>query len=152
MKGSLAEDLYVKLMNEEDARVCRDISDEACREVPLVILVLSVALFLSSLTGPILAGFLSMALFILGRSTAFIHGIIQRSDTDSSVDAMLTVAWYVLPDYHLFAVSGAVQQGITVHGNFFTWGYVGYAMGYAAFYAAVMLGLTILRFRRKDFV
>jgi hypothetical protein len=41
MKGSLAEDLYVKLMNEEDARVCRDISDEACREVPLVILVLS---------------------------------------------------------------------------------------------------------------
>ncbi len=29
-----AETLYEKLTNEEDARVCREISDEACREVP----------------------------------------------------------------------------------------------------------------------
>lgn len=117
-----------------------------------VLLVLSVALFLSSLTGPILAGFLSMALFVIGRSSAFIHDIIQRSDTDASVDALLTAAYYVVPDYHLFAVSGAVQEGTSVHGNFFAWGYVGWSAGYAALYIAVMLGLTVLRFRRKDFV
>lgn len=117
-----------------------------------VLLVLAVALFLSSLTGPILAGFLSMALFVLGRSTAFIQGIISRSDTDTGVDALLTAAYYVLPDYHLFAVSGAVQHRITLHGTFFTWSYVGFTLGYAALYVAVVLGLTIWRLRRKDFV
>jgi ABC-type transport system involved in multi-copper enzyme maturation permease subunit len=117
-----------------------------------VLLVLAVALFLSSLTGPILAGFLSMALFVLGRSTDFIKGIIDRSDTDPGLDAALTAAYYALPDYHLFSVSGAVQQGVSIHGEFFSWGYVGYAVGYAALYIAVMLLLSILRFTRKDFV
>jgi hypothetical protein len=34
MAGSLTDDIYAKLVNEEDARVCREIPDEACREVP----------------------------------------------------------------------------------------------------------------------
>ena len=28
------DDLYATLVNEEDARVCREIPDTACREVP----------------------------------------------------------------------------------------------------------------------
>ena len=34
MASTLTDDLYAKLVNEEDARVCREIPDEACREVP----------------------------------------------------------------------------------------------------------------------
>jgi hypothetical protein len=34
MASTLTDDLYGKLVNEEDARVCREIPDEACREVP----------------------------------------------------------------------------------------------------------------------
>jgi hypothetical protein len=34
MTSSLHEDVYARLFNEEDARVCRDISDDACVEVP----------------------------------------------------------------------------------------------------------------------
>lgn len=34
MASTLMENLYTKLVNEEDARVCRDIPDQACREVP----------------------------------------------------------------------------------------------------------------------
>jgi hypothetical protein len=34
MATTLTDDLYTKLVNEEDARVCREISDAACREVP----------------------------------------------------------------------------------------------------------------------
>jgi hypothetical protein len=30
----LVDDLYSKLVNEEDARVCREIPETACREVP----------------------------------------------------------------------------------------------------------------------
>jgi hypothetical protein len=32
--SNLTEDLYAKLVNEEDARVCREIPEEACHEVP----------------------------------------------------------------------------------------------------------------------
>lgn len=117
-----------------------------------VLVVLAVALLVSSVTGPILAGFLSMALFILGRSTAFMAEIIRREDADSSVNALLTAAYYVLPDYHLFSVSGSVEQGTTIHNVFFTWGYVGWALGYAALYISVALLLTYLGIRRRDFV
>jgi hypothetical protein len=34
MATTLTDDLYAKLVNEEDARVCREIPDQACREVP----------------------------------------------------------------------------------------------------------------------
>ncbi len=34
MATSLTDNLYAKLVNEEDARVCREIPDDACREVP----------------------------------------------------------------------------------------------------------------------
>jgi hypothetical protein len=34
MSTSLTDDLYAKLVNEEDARVCREIPESACREVP----------------------------------------------------------------------------------------------------------------------
>ncbi|MDH3816723.1 MAG: MFS transporter [Acidobacteriota bacterium] len=34
MASTLTDDLYAKLVNEEDARVCREIPNEACREVP----------------------------------------------------------------------------------------------------------------------
>jgi MFS family permease len=34
MAPALTDDLYAKLVNEEDARVCREIPEAACREVP----------------------------------------------------------------------------------------------------------------------
>ena len=34
MASTLTEDVYAKLVNEEDARVCREIPDEACHEAP----------------------------------------------------------------------------------------------------------------------
>ncbi len=118
-----------------------------------VLVILSVALFLSSLTGPILAGFLSLALFVLGRSSDFIHQLASSGKTSlSGLDYLLKGAYYVLPDFHLFAVSGAVNQRVSIHGEFFTWGYVGYACGYAILYIAIMLLLTMLRLRRKDLV
>lgn len=117
------------------------------------LVILSVALFLSSLTGPILAGFLSLALFILGRSSDFIKQLADSGKTGwSALDTLLNAAYYVLPDFHLFAVSGAVNQRTSIHGEFFTWSYVGWACCYAAIYITIMLGLTMLRLRRKDLV
>ncbi len=118
-----------------------------------VMVILSVALLLSSLTGPILAGFLSLALFVLGRSSEFIATLASSGRTGlSGLDLLLRAANYVLPDFHLFAVSGAVSRRVSIHGEFFSWAYVGYASGYAVLYILIMLGLTIFRLRRKDLV
>jgi len=118
-----------------------------------VLVILSVALFLSSLTGPILAGFLSLALFVLGRSSEFMRQLAESGKTGwSALDTLLHGAYYVLPDFHLFAVSGAVNQRVSIHGDFFTWAYVGHASGYALVYIIIMLGLTMVRLRRKDLV
>ena len=54
--------------------------------------------------------------------------------------------------FHLFAISGGVDKRLSVHGEFFTWSYVGYVMGYAALYITIMLVATVLRYRRRDFV
>jgi MFS family permease len=49
MTRSLIENLYAKLANEEDARICRDISEEACREVPRNVFLLIGSSFLTKL-------------------------------------------------------------------------------------------------------
>lgn len=48
-RSSLAENLYDKLLNEEDARACRDIDENACREVPGNFLWMIVSHFFSKL-------------------------------------------------------------------------------------------------------
>jgi len=49
MTTGITDDLYSGLVNEEDARVCRDISEEACREVPRNFFLLIASSFLTKL-------------------------------------------------------------------------------------------------------
>lgn len=46
---TISDRLYEKLANEEDARVCRDIAEDACREVPQNFFLLLVAQFFTKL-------------------------------------------------------------------------------------------------------
>ena len=46
---AIAESIYEKLTNEEDARLCRDIDERACRESPRNFSVLLVSYFLTKL-------------------------------------------------------------------------------------------------------
>ncbi len=64
------------------------------------------------------------------------------------------MALYLVPDLHLFSVSGGSVDGnhVTVHGDFVSWGYMGMATSYAALYIAILMGLSILIFSRRDFV
>ena len=45
----IAEDIYDKLTNEEDARLCRDIDEDACRESPRSFVYLFASYFLTKL-------------------------------------------------------------------------------------------------------
>ncbi|SIQ26160.1 MFS transporter [Marinobacterium stanieri] len=48
-KGTLSQDLYAKLLNEEDARACKAIDEDACKEVPGNFLWLVLSQFLTKL-------------------------------------------------------------------------------------------------------
>ncbi len=49
MASGVSDALYARLVNEEDARVCRDISEEACVEVPRNFFLLVASTFLTNL-------------------------------------------------------------------------------------------------------
>ena len=55
MGASLTEDLYAKLVNEEDARVCREIPETACRETPRNFFLLILLLSLLGLAGAVVS-------------------------------------------------------------------------------------------------
>jgi hypothetical protein len=60
----------------------------------------------------------------------------------------------VVPDLHLFYVSGSMVAGrnVTVHGDYVDWSYVASASAYGTLYAACALVLAMLLFSRRDFV
>jgi hypothetical protein len=55
MGASLTEDHYAKLVNEEDAWVCREIPEAACRETPRNSFLLILLLSLLGLAGAIVS-------------------------------------------------------------------------------------------------
>ncbi len=118
-----------------------------------LLLLTSVALLFSSFSSPYLSAMFAAALWIIGRSTPELEAFAEGKLADSPAGAVLGMVSNVVPDFHLYYVSGANFGGdvVTVHEAFVTWGYVGGAALYAALYAAVCLMLAVALFRRRDF-
>jgi hypothetical protein len=96
MTSSLTEDLYAKLVNEEDARVCRDISEEACREVPRNVFLLIGSSFLTKL-GDALANpktTLAWLMSVLG-APVMLTGFLVPVRESGSLIPQLIIAAYV---------------------------------------------------------
>tara|TARA_R110002096_G_scaffold433887_5_gene653968 strand:+ start:96055 stop:96846 length:792 start_codon:yes stop_codon:yes gene_type:complete len=118
-----------------------------------VLVVAAIAILFSSFSSPFLSGIFTFGLFYLGRLTPDLRAFLETTDS-SIVKGACEVALYLIPDLHLFSVSGGSVDGnhVTVHGDFVSWGYMGMASGYAALYIGILLGVSILIFSRRDFV
>ena len=118
-----------------------------------VLVVAAIAVFFSSFSSPFLSGIFSFGLFAVGRMTMDIRAMIATSDSEG-VQLLGTVALYVVPDLHLFSVSGGKVEGehVSVHSDFVSWAYVGTSSVYAFVVIAILLGLSIAIFSRRDFV
>jgi hypothetical protein len=117
MKGSLAEDLYVKLMNEEDARVCRDISDEACREVPHNFVLILISSLLTKL-GDAVANpktTLTWMMDVVGAPVA-LTGLLVPIRESGSLIPQLAIAAIVRrqPVRKVVWVVGSIVQGLSM--------------------------------------
>lgn len=117
-----------------------------------VLTVAAVAVFFSAFSTPFLSGIFALSLFALGRVTPFMHEAIATSE-DPTIRAVARVALAVVPDLHLFSVSGRTVDGVevSVHGTFVSWGYVGTAVAYGALWIVGLLTLASVVFHRRDF-
>jgi ABC-type transport system involved in multi-copper enzyme maturation permease subunit len=118
-----------------------------------VLVVAAIAVFFSSFASPFLSGIFTFALFFVGRVTPEMRDAIDQSNVGWVRD-VLSTALYVVPDLHLFSISGGEVRGqhVTVHGEFVDWAYVATSAGYGALWIGVLLAIAILIFSRRDFV
>ncbi len=118
-----------------------------------VMIVAAIAIFFSSFSTPFLSGIFTLGIFVLGRSWAELEAVATRSK-DALVQTIARAALYVVPDLHLYSVSGSEVAGqhASVHGEFVSWAYVGHAAIYAGAVIGILLLLAMAIFRRRDFL
>jgi ABC-type transport system involved in multi-copper enzyme maturation permease subunit len=119
-----------------------------------VLVVAAIAIFFSSFSTPFLSGIFTFAIFWVGRVTPEMRQAVETTDT-AWIRTVCEIALYVVPDIHLFGVSGGRVPGesepVSVHGDFVDWSYVGIAGGYGLAYVAIFLVAACFIFSRRDF-
>jgi ABC-type transport system involved in multi-copper enzyme maturation permease subunit len=117
-----------------------------------VMLVAAIAIFFSSFSTPFLSGIFTFAIFFIGRSSKELEYAAAKAK-DPLLQNIGKAALYVIPDLHLFSVSGGEVDGkaVSVHANFVSWLYVGHAALYALAVVAILLILAVVVFSRRDF-
>lgn len=117
-----------------------------------VTIVTAVAMLFSAFSTPFLSGLFSLGVFLVGRQVPDLQQLAARiGGTTGDVLQGLT---RLLPNLHLFTPSGTIvgAERVSVHGQFVGAAYLGSVTAYALCYAALVLGLAMLIFRRRDFV
>lgn len=116
-----------------------------------VLTVAAIAIFFSSFSTPFLSGIFALAIWVIGRVTPDIEAATQAASPLIRTVTKLTL--YIVPDLHLFAVSGRNVDGamVSVHGDFVSWGYVGLSAVHAFGWIAGLLAFAAVMFHRRDF-
>ena len=116
-----------------------------------VLVVAAIAIFFSSFSTPFLSGIFALALWVIGRVTPDIEAAVKNGSP--VIRAVTNVTLYIVPDLHLFAVSGREIDGAyaTVHADFVSWGYVGLSALHGLGWIAGLIALAAVLFSRRDF-
>lgn len=116
-----------------------------------VMTVAAIAIFFSSFSTPFLSGIFALGLWVIGRLTPDIEAASNAASP--AIRAITKVTLYVVPDLHLFSVSGRTVEGISVsvHGEFVSWAYVGLSAGHGLAWIAGLLAFAAILFHRRDF-
>lgn len=119
MPSSLASSLYEKLIEEEDARVCKDISDQACRVVPGNFLLILNTFLLTKL-GDALVNPKTVLAWLIGvlNAPVYLLGFLVPIRESGSLIPQLFIASFIrrMPVRKWAWVSGSVIQGLAVSG------------------------------------
>lgn len=119
MLRNTSERFYSLVANEEDARVCTDISDDACREVPGNFLLMLCSQVLTSIGDLLINPKTVLAWLIpaLGAPAALVSLLVPIRESGSMIPQLAIGAWVRQhPQRKPFWVLGAVLQGVAVLG------------------------------------
>jgi ABC-type transport system involved in multi-copper enzyme maturation permease subunit len=117
-------------------------------------LLTAVAMLFSSFSSPYLSAMFTGALWIIGRNTVELRTFATRKMEGTPVGTLLEWVARLVPDFHLFYVSGANLGGqgvVSIHESFVSWGYVADAALYCILYVTTCLLIAVLLFSRRDF-
>lgn len=116
-----------------------------------VLTVAAIAIFFSSFSTPFLSGIFALALWAIGRITPDLEAATR--DASPLISATTKITLQIVPDLHLFAVSGRALEGahVSVHGDFVSWGYVGLAGLHGVGWIVGLLAFAAVLFQRRDF-
>jgi Cu-processing system permease protein len=116
-----------------------------------VLTVAAIAIWFSSFSTPFLSGIFSLAMWVFGRLTPDLEAATQAAAPWIRVTTK--IALEIVPDIHLFAVSGRTLDGsaVSVHSDFVRWSYVGLAGLHGLGWIALLLALAALVFHHRDF-
>lgn len=117
-----------------------------------VLIVAAVAIFFSSFSTPFLSGVFTFFLFVIGRLTPEIRAAIETAQAEW-IRVVARVALRIVPDLHLFSISGGTVNGehVSVHGHFVPWSYVSMGVGAALLWLVILLGAACVIFSSRDF-
>ena len=163
----LIDGIYEKLVNEEDARVCTDISEDACRETPGNFSLLLISYFLTKLGDAIASPktVLAWVTTAVGAPAIVLSFLVPIRESGSLIP-QLFIARYVrqLPVRKWVWVVGSLAQAgaiaglgivaVTLQGEAAGWGIIGLiivfslARGFCSVAAKDVLGKTVPKTRR----
>ncbi len=117
-----------------------------------VLTVAAIAIFFSSFSSPFLSGIFALGLFVLGRLTPDIEAAAATAK-EGWIVGVTRAALEIVPDLHLFSISGRTLDGVavSVNSDFIGWDYVATACGYGLLWIAGLLAAASLLFHRRDF-
>lgn len=140
-----AEQLYNLIANEEDARVCKDIPEEACREVPKNFFLILAANVLTKL-GDLLISPKTVLAWLMSAvgAPALVAWLVPIRESGSLVPQMVIAAWVRRkPVRKGFWVLGSFGQAISVAGMAASiWFLDGYAAGSGVIAALIVFSLA----------
>ena len=117
-----------------------------------VLVVAAIAVFFSSFSTPYLSGLFTFAVFFIGRVTPDLAYAAGRAK-EEWIRAIASIALRMVPDLHLYAVSGSDVGGqpVSVHGVFVGWDYVGWSALHGVGWIGLLLVAAMIVFSRRDF-
>lgn len=102
------------------------------------------AIFFASFTTPVLASAFALSLFLIGHLLSDLKAFAARSH-DETTKVLVGAAYKLLPDLELLNVKAQAASGLAVEGSA-VWS----AALYGIVYGAVLLGLGMFIFQRRD--
>jgi ABC-type transport system involved in multi-copper enzyme maturation permease subunit len=117
-----------------------------------VLTVAAIAIFFSSFSTPFLSGIFALAMWVIGRLATDLEA--DTREAAPLIRITTKIALEIVPDVHLFAVSGKTLDGtaVSVHGDFVSWSYVALACGHGLGWIIALVAFAALLFHRRDFV